>query len=119
VFSPDQILDDLRGEYRGRLHFDTPTRSLYASDASPFHIMPAGVAVPEDEADLQVLVKYAYSRGLPIIPRGAGTGLAASSPTTHPVATPLSMATPATISPACERFGTMANSHSWIGVTYA
>jgi len=79
VFSPDQILDDLRGEYRGRLHFDTPTRSLYASDASPFHIMPAGVAVPEDEADLQVLVKYAYSRGLPIIPRGAGTGLAGES----------------------------------------
>jgi FAD/FMN-containing dehydrogenase/Fe-S oxidoreductase len=79
VFSPDQIQDDLRGEYRGRLHFDAPTRSLYASDASPFHVMPAGVAVPEDEADLQVLVKYAGSAGLPLVPRGAGTGLAGES----------------------------------------
>jgi len=79
VFSPDQIRDDLRGEYRGELHFDAPTRSLYASDASPFQVMPAGVAVPEDETDLQVLVKYAYAQGLPIVPRGAGTGLAGES----------------------------------------
>src|SRR4051812_4559970 len=79
LFSPDQILDDLRGEYEGRLHFDAPTRSLYATDASPFQIMPAGVAVPENEADLQVLVKYAYANGLPIVPRGAGTGLAGES----------------------------------------
>lgn len=79
MFSPDQILDDLRGEYQGRLHFDAPTRALYATDASPFQVMPAGIAVPNNEADLQVLVKYAYANGLPIVPRGAGTGLAGES----------------------------------------
>ena len=79
MFSPDQILDDLRGVFHGRLHFDAPTRDLYSTDASPFQILPAGVAVPLNESDLRTLVKYAYANNLPIMPRGAGTGLAGES----------------------------------------
>lgn len=75
----DQIRDDLRGSFRGSLHFDEVTRILYAADASPFRVMPAGVAVPLDESDLGILAKYADDRGIPLVPRGAGTGLAGES----------------------------------------
>ncbi len=74
-----QLQDDLRGEFRGRLHVDPPTRHLYATDASPFHLTPLAVAIPEDEDDLRTLVKYAYEHALPITPRGAGTGLSGES----------------------------------------
>ncbi|MFO0849465.1 MAG: FAD-linked oxidase C-terminal domain-containing protein [Gemmataceae bacterium] len=76
LLTPDQIQDDLRGEFRGRLHIDAVHRSLYATDASPFEVVPAGVAIPEDAADLQALVKYAREAGVPLVARGAGTGLA-------------------------------------------
>ena len=62
-----QIRDDLRGTFRGRLRFDTPTRGLYATDASPFEIVPHGVAVPIDEEDLRTLVKYAQEAQLPLV----------------------------------------------------
>jgi FAD/FMN-containing dehydrogenase/Fe-S oxidoreductase len=70
-----QLRDELRAAFRGRLIVDDPARGLYASDASLFHVRPLAVAVPEDEADLQTLVKYAFEHNLPLTPRGAGTGL--------------------------------------------
>lgn len=79
VISHQQLLDDLRGEFRGRLLVDTPHRHLYATDASPFHITPHAVAVPADADDLRVLLRYAHEHGLPVIPRGAGTGLSGES----------------------------------------
>ncbi len=71
----DQIRADLRGEFRGTLHTDGPHLAVYASDASPFHITPHAVAIPADEDDLRVLVRYAHEHSLPLIPRGAGTGV--------------------------------------------
>ncbi len=77
--APHQIRDDLRGTFRGRLFVDEPTRTLYATDASPFQITPVAVAAPADEADLCALVKYAHESQLPLAPRGGGTGLAGES----------------------------------------
>ncbi len=74
--TPHQIRDDLRGVFRGRVLVDDASRGLYATDASPFEITPVAVAVPQDEPDLQELVKYAYEAQLPIVARGGGTGLA-------------------------------------------
>ncbi|MFO0797316.1 MAG: FAD-linked oxidase C-terminal domain-containing protein [Gemmataceae bacterium] len=76
---PTQIADDLRGEFRGRLAFDAVRRGLYATDASPFHVTPLGVAFPEDAEDLAALVKYCHDHALPVVPRGAGTGVAGES----------------------------------------
>jgi FAD/FMN-containing dehydrogenase/Fe-S oxidoreductase len=70
---------DLRGEFRGRLLTDGPHRAVYAADASPFHITPHAVAIPADEADLRALVRYAHEHSLPLIARGAGTGLSGES----------------------------------------
>jgi FAD/FMN-containing dehydrogenase len=79
VLDPKQITDDLRGHFRGALHFDALTRGLYATDASLFQVTPLAVAVPEDAADVAVLVRYCFEHNLPVIPRGAGTGLAGES----------------------------------------
>lgn len=74
-----RIHDDLKGFFRGDLRFDDLSRSQYSTDASLFQIQPAGIAAPLDEEDLQGLVRYAYQEQLPLIARGAGTGLAGES----------------------------------------
>ena len=76
---PQQIADDLRNTFRGRLAFDAVRRGLFATDASPFEVTPLGVAFPEDADDLSVLVKYCHEHALPLVPRGAGTGVAGES----------------------------------------
>ncbi|MCZ2342576.1 MAG: FAD-binding oxidoreductase [Bacteroidales bacterium] len=77
--APAQLRADLRGEFHGRLVDDPITRNLYATDASAFQLMPALIAVPRDEADVQVLLRYCYENAIPVVPRGAGTGLAGES----------------------------------------
>jgi FAD/FMN-containing dehydrogenase/Fe-S oxidoreductase len=74
-----RIEDDLRGMLRGELHFDDKSRGLFSTDASIFQIQPAGVVVPRDEEDLCALVRYAAENQVPLVPRGAGTGLAGES----------------------------------------
>lgn len=71
-----RLRDDLRREFRGELYLDPVRRALYATDASLFHIEPLAVGVPRDEEDLCALVRYAHERSIPLIPRGAGTGIA-------------------------------------------
>lgn len=74
-----RIRDDLRRTFRGDLLLDGLSRTLYSTDASLFQVEPLGVAVPRDEADLCRLIRYAHERSIPVIPRGAGTGLAGES----------------------------------------
>ncbi|HUR55822.1 MAG TPA: FAD-linked oxidase C-terminal domain-containing protein, partial [Gemmataceae bacterium] len=74
-----QLTRDLRGSFRGRVALDNLTRGLYSTDASPFQIQPLGVAFPHDAADLAVLVRYCFEHNIPMIPRGAGTGIAGES----------------------------------------
>src|SRR5436305_4210043 len=73
------IRDDLRGILRGEVMFDDLTRSLYSTDASIFEVRPLGVVTPRDEDDVCALVRYAAEHEVPLIPRGAGTGLAGES----------------------------------------
>lgn len=74
---PSQTLaDELRGVVRGQLVTEPLARGLYATDASLFQIQPAAVVVPADIDDLRSVVQFAFERGVPVVPRGAGTGLA-------------------------------------------
>src|SRR6516162_8622372 len=77
--SPTRLRDDLKGLVRGELLFDDLSRTLYSTDASLFEVRPAGVMVPRDEEDVQALVKYAGEHQVPLIARGAGTGVAGES----------------------------------------
>jgi FAD/FMN-containing dehydrogenase/Fe-S oxidoreductase len=75
----DRIRDDLQGLIRGEFLSDELSRILYSTDASIFQVEPAGIVLPRDEADLQDLVRYAAHQGLPLVARGAGSGLAGES----------------------------------------
>lgn len=75
----ERIHDDLKGVVRGTLQFDDLSRVLYSTDASPFQITPLGIVQPVDEADVQAVVRYAHENQVPLIPRGAGTGVSGES----------------------------------------
>jgi FAD/FMN-containing dehydrogenase/Fe-S oxidoreductase len=55
--------------------FDNLTRQLYATDASPYQIVPQAVAFPGNAHDASSVIRAAAQAGLSVIPRGAGTGL--------------------------------------------
>ena len=75
----ERIQDDLKGLIKGELLFDELSRALYSTDASIFQVQPLGVVVPRDEEDVQVLVRYAAEHQIPVVARGAGTGVAGES----------------------------------------
>ncbi len=56
--------------------FDNLTRQLYATDASPYQIVPLAVAFPKNSAHAGSVIQAAAQAGVSVIPRGAGTGLA-------------------------------------------
>lgn len=68
-------LPDRPEAYRGTFRTDLPARALYSEGAGPFRIVPAAVALPRDRDDLVALVRYAGSAEVPLIPRGAGSGM--------------------------------------------
>ena len=55
--------------------FDNQTLQLYATDASPYQIAPQAVAFPKTAKQAAQLIQSALVAGLPVVPRGAGTGL--------------------------------------------
>src|SRR6266566_4423406 len=56
--------------------FDNLTRQLYATDASIYQIEPVAVAFPRNARQARAVIEAAGQAGIPVIPRGAGTGLA-------------------------------------------
>lgn len=54
---------------------DNRTRQLYATDASPYQIEPMAVAWPQTAKHAAAAIQAAQSAGVPVTPRGAGTGL--------------------------------------------
>jgi len=55
---------------------DPRTRAAYSEGAGIYRIVPAAVAVPRGVEELQQLVRWAGATGTPLVPRGAGSGLA-------------------------------------------
>ncbi len=63
----------LRAEIRGEVAFDRLTRGLYATDASIYQIVPLGVVIPRDAADVEAALAIAREAGVPVTARGGGT----------------------------------------------
>src|SRR5260221_8541726 len=55
--------------------FDNLTRQLYATDASPYQVVPMAVAFPRNVTHASSIIQAAAQAGVAVIPRGAGTGL--------------------------------------------
>lgn len=58
------------------VRFDGLVRTLYATDASIYQVEPMGVAFPRNAEEASAVIRAAIGSGVPVIPRGAGTGLA-------------------------------------------
>jgi len=72
----DSQLHALASKLEGELHFDDLMKTLYATDASVYRMLPLAVALPKNNADIKLLIDFAKSHNTSIIPRTAGTSLA-------------------------------------------
>jgi FAD/FMN-containing dehydrogenase/Fe-S oxidoreductase len=71
-----ELENQLNKRLPGQAHFDALSRVLYSSDASTHQIEPLGVVYPRSADDLCAAVEAAAGLKIPVLPRGAGTGLA-------------------------------------------
>ena len=62
-----------------RIDISQVARLGYASDVGPISLMPAAIVGVREHADVEKAVRFAYEHGIPISPRGAGSGLPAQS----------------------------------------
>ena len=57
----------------------TQHRAAYSTDASIYRIVPQCVVMPHDAGDIAAVVRYARTQKIPVVARGAGSGLAGES----------------------------------------
>ncbi len=60
---------------RGVFRTDERARAAFAEGAGIYRIIPAAVAVPADAGDVATLVAWAREHRVPLVPRGAGSGM--------------------------------------------
>jgi FAD/FMN-containing dehydrogenase/Fe-S oxidoreductase len=70
------LAHDLKAVLQGDVRAGRADRLLYATDASIYQMEPVAVVFPESAADVQHVLRVAASAGVPVMPRGGGTGLA-------------------------------------------
>jgi FAD/FMN-containing dehydrogenase len=63
-------------DFRGDFRTDDVARALYSEGAGIFRVLPRAVAVPQDLDDLVALIRWAGETATPLVPRGAGSGMA-------------------------------------------
>lgn len=71
----DDRLRQLVKECSCEIRSDALTRQLYATDASVHQVEPDAVAFPRSAAEAAAVFQAAAAGNIPVIPRGAGTGL--------------------------------------------
>lgn len=69
-------LQRLQSKLQGEIYFDDLMRTLYATDASVYKMMPLAVAFPKSNEDIKTLIAFATKNSTSLIPRTAGTSLA-------------------------------------------
>lgn len=69
-------LQHLSESLEGTLLYDKLNKTIYATDASAYRIMPLAVALPKNEDDIIILIQFANENKIPLTPRTAGTSLA-------------------------------------------
>ncbi|HOH31798.1 MAG TPA: FAD-binding protein, partial [Candidatus Hydrogenedentes bacterium] len=69
-------LKDIQKNCTCPIFLDDLTRQLYATDASVYQVTPRGVAFPRGMEETAALMAACAAADIPMIPRGAGSGLA-------------------------------------------
>ncbi|MFN2532636.1 MAG: FAD-binding and (Fe-S)-binding domain-containing protein [Pyrinomonadaceae bacterium] len=70
-----QLEADLHNKIRGEVRFGIADRGMYASDASNYRMVPLGVVLPVDAADVVDVIEACRKHGAPVFARGGGTGI--------------------------------------------
>jgi anaerobic glycerol-3-phosphate dehydrogenase C subunit len=76
---PEQIASDLSQVIRGDVFADILHRAAYSTDASIYRIVPKCIVMPRDTGDIAAVLKYACTQKIPLVARGAGSGVAGES----------------------------------------
>ena len=63
----------LATQTQGEVLFSAADKGRYATDASIYQVMPVGVFVPRDAADIKTALDICRDLNVPIVPRGGGT----------------------------------------------
>lgn len=74
--SNSKALSELAASLEGEIYFDQLTKTIYATDASVYRILPDAVALPKSVKDIQKLIAFATVNKTSLIARAAGTSLA-------------------------------------------
>lgn len=69
------LVQDLKKKIQGDVRFDTFSKKIYSGDASIYQIEPIGVVIPKTTEDIVAAVEIAHEQGIPVLPRGAATGI--------------------------------------------
>jgi len=75
----EKVADDLAKVVRGDVFADVLHRVAYSTDASIYRVLPECVVAPCDLGDIVAVVKYAAAKAVPVVARGAGSGVAGES----------------------------------------
>lgn len=72
----EQIGAELSRLVRGDVQADIFSRIAFSTDASIYQLIPECVVSPANTADVVAVVRYAIENNIPVVGRGAGSGLA-------------------------------------------
>ncbi len=67
----------LKQKLTGELYYDHTMRTLYATDASSYRMLPTAVSTPRTPCDIKHIIDFAKEKNIPVTPRAAGTSLSA------------------------------------------
>lgn len=70
------LYDTLIKNFSGDFYTDKLHRSIYATDASAYRMIPEAIALPKTIKDIKLLIAFASDNNKTLIPRTAGTSLA-------------------------------------------
>src|ERR1700722_18103770 len=70
------LRDTLAASIAGEVRFDRLSRGLYSTDASVYQIVPLGVVLPKNEADILAALSACARFSVPLTARGGGTSQA-------------------------------------------
>lgn len=74
--TPNRLIEDLSDSIDGEIRSDRATLAMYSTDGSLYQVYPQAVAFPRSADDVATLAKYSAETRTPLIPRGAGSGVA-------------------------------------------
>lgn len=77
--SPEQVGAELSELISGDVLFDIYNRLAFSSDASIYQMMPLCIAAVRNIDDVVQVVRYGLDNDIPIVARGAGSGVAGES----------------------------------------